>query len=307
MKHGLKVKMVPEEYVAESVVKGLRDKVNGKRVLLVRAKVARDVIPDELRAAGAQVDVVEAYETVVPEKSRTRLRASDEEHGTPSARRDLHQFIDRAEFRRTARLPRRFAKSGVQVRASRRRSQECSVCFDWPGDLGDAARIAIAGRDRSPGIHDGWIDSRDRARPLRRSLRAIDVTIAAATPASGSADSHLRIDRVQVRLHACPWLPGGIPVNSIPLPTPGSQVRTTAVMLMCSESSQKSTRNTVPSGQRHHALDVASISAHVGGVDAHRSLHALVAKFEGKRDLVPVPASPVEVRKRRASGILIGR
>jgi len=75
VKHGLKVKMVPEEYIAESVVKGLRDKVNGKRVLLVRAKVARDVIPESLREAGAQVDVVEAYETVVPEKSRTRLRA----------------------------------------------------------------------------------------------------------------------------------------------------------------------------------------------------------------------------------------
>jgi uroporphyrinogen-III synthase len=75
VKHGLKVKMVPEEYVAESVVKGLKDKVNGKRVLLVRAKVARDVIPDSLRKAGAQVEVVEAYETVVPEKSKTRLRA----------------------------------------------------------------------------------------------------------------------------------------------------------------------------------------------------------------------------------------
>jgi uroporphyrinogen-III synthase len=75
VKHGLKVKMMPEEYVAESVVKGLHDKVNGKRVLLVRAKVARDVIPESLRAAGAEVDVVEAYETVVPEKSKSRLRA----------------------------------------------------------------------------------------------------------------------------------------------------------------------------------------------------------------------------------------
>ncbi len=74
VKHGLKVKMVPEEYVAESVVKGLRNKVNGKRVVLIRAKVARDVIPEQLRASGAQVDVVEAYETVVPEKSRARLR-----------------------------------------------------------------------------------------------------------------------------------------------------------------------------------------------------------------------------------------
>ncbi len=75
VKHGLKVKMVPEEYVAESVVKALRDKVNGKRVALIRAKVARDVIPEALRSAGAEVDVIEAYETVVPEKSRPRLRA----------------------------------------------------------------------------------------------------------------------------------------------------------------------------------------------------------------------------------------
>src|SRR5271170_611810 len=75
VKHGLKVKMVPEEYVAESVVKGLRDKAKGKRVVLIRAKVARDLIPEELRAAGAEVDVVEAYETVVPEKSRARLQA----------------------------------------------------------------------------------------------------------------------------------------------------------------------------------------------------------------------------------------
>ena len=75
VKSGLKVKMVPEEYVAESVVRGLRDKVSGKRVLLVRAKVARDVIPEELRAAGAEVDVVEAYETVIPTKSGERLRA----------------------------------------------------------------------------------------------------------------------------------------------------------------------------------------------------------------------------------------
>ena len=75
-KRGARVDVVPEEYVAESVVKSLRHKVEGKRVLLVRAKVARDVIPKELRRAGARVDVVEAYETVVPRSSRTRLRAA---------------------------------------------------------------------------------------------------------------------------------------------------------------------------------------------------------------------------------------
>ncbi len=73
---GAKVHVVPKEYVAESVVRSLKNKVKRKRVLLVRAKVARDVIPRELRKAGAHVDVVEAYETVVPQSSRARLRAT---------------------------------------------------------------------------------------------------------------------------------------------------------------------------------------------------------------------------------------
>jgi uroporphyrinogen-III synthase len=73
---GVKVDLVPKEYVAESVVRSLKNKVKGKRVLLVRARVARDVIPRELRKAGSHVDVVEAYETVVPQSSRRRLQAA---------------------------------------------------------------------------------------------------------------------------------------------------------------------------------------------------------------------------------------
>jgi uroporphyrinogen-III synthase len=74
-KHGLKVAVTPKEYVAESVVASLHKRVKRKRVLLVRAKVARDVIPRELRKAGATVDVIEAYETVAPKSSERRLRA----------------------------------------------------------------------------------------------------------------------------------------------------------------------------------------------------------------------------------------
>lgn len=74
--HGLEVDVVPNQYVAEAVVRSMKAKVKGKRVLLVRAKVARDVIPKELRRAGAHVDVVEAYETVVPKSSRRRLQAA---------------------------------------------------------------------------------------------------------------------------------------------------------------------------------------------------------------------------------------
>lgn len=75
-KHGLAVTVTPREYVAESVVASLHRRVHGKRVLLVRAKVARDVIPRELRKAGATVDVIEAYETVVPAASKKRLQAA---------------------------------------------------------------------------------------------------------------------------------------------------------------------------------------------------------------------------------------
>ena len=50
---GAKVDVVPKEYVAESVVRSLKKKVKGKRVLLVRAKVARDVIPRRIAQGGS--------------------------------------------------------------------------------------------------------------------------------------------------------------------------------------------------------------------------------------------------------------
>lgn len=71
---GLLVTYVPESYVAESLVKGLAGLSNGQKVLLARAAVARDVIPDALRAAGAQVDVVEAYRNAMPEAAPGQLR-----------------------------------------------------------------------------------------------------------------------------------------------------------------------------------------------------------------------------------------
>jgi len=72
--YGFRVSTVPESYVAESLVESLRDQVAGKRVLLARASVARDLIPDALRAAGALVDVVDAYRNVMPQAAPEQLR-----------------------------------------------------------------------------------------------------------------------------------------------------------------------------------------------------------------------------------------
>jgi len=70
---GLRVSLMPDEYVAESLVTAFSAiDLHGKRILLPRAAVARDVVPDELRRLGADVEVVEAYRTVVPANASER-------------------------------------------------------------------------------------------------------------------------------------------------------------------------------------------------------------------------------------------
>jgi uroporphyrinogen III methyltransferase/synthase len=80
----LKVDLMPEEYVAESLVKIFAsENLAGKKVLLPRAAVARDVIPIELARLGAQVDVVEAYQNVVPSAATARAREIFSAHKKP--------------------------------------------------------------------------------------------------------------------------------------------------------------------------------------------------------------------------------
>jgi len=72
---GVSVSIIPEKYVAESVIEAMRPHMfKSSRVLLVRAKVARDVLPDELRKMGAQVDVIDAYETRIPADAEARIK-----------------------------------------------------------------------------------------------------------------------------------------------------------------------------------------------------------------------------------------
>ena len=73
---GLDVTFVPENYVAESLIEGFAGKLVGKRVLLARASVARDVIPTALKEAGAMVDVADAYCNVLPAEAPDRLDAA---------------------------------------------------------------------------------------------------------------------------------------------------------------------------------------------------------------------------------------
>ncbi|MHB1022179.1 MAG: uroporphyrinogen-III synthase [Acidobacteriaceae bacterium] len=83
---GLTVALMPPIYVAESLVESLRTQVRGSRVLLVRAKVARDLIPEELAHAGAAVEIVEAYQNILPQDSIEEMhRIFHEEKLLPDA------------------------------------------------------------------------------------------------------------------------------------------------------------------------------------------------------------------------------
>ncbi|MGB7189736.1 MAG: uroporphyrinogen-III synthase, partial [Acidobacteriaceae bacterium] len=70
---GLFASVVPKEYVAESLLESLAGRADGKRVLIARAAVARDILPETLAQGGARVDVVEAYRTVVPRESVAKI------------------------------------------------------------------------------------------------------------------------------------------------------------------------------------------------------------------------------------------
>ena len=61
--HGVLADVLPDRAVAESLVEALGE-TPVQRALIARARVARDVLPDALRARGADVDVLELYETV---------------------------------------------------------------------------------------------------------------------------------------------------------------------------------------------------------------------------------------------------
>jgi uroporphyrinogen III methyltransferase/synthase len=75
--HGLIADVVPDRFVAEALVEALADlPVSVRRALVVRARVARDVLPDALRARGAEVDVLELYETVAEQLDGDTLAAT---------------------------------------------------------------------------------------------------------------------------------------------------------------------------------------------------------------------------------------
>jgi uroporphyrinogen III methyltransferase/synthase len=79
----LKVDLQPEEFVAEAVAREFKKQGNieNLKILLARAQEARDLLPKELEASGAIVDVAVAYHTVAETDDKTGARARLQENG----------------------------------------------------------------------------------------------------------------------------------------------------------------------------------------------------------------------------------
>jgi uroporphyrinogen III methyltransferase / synthase len=93
---GIRADVVPERSVAESLLAELeKTDLAGKRALIPRAAEARDVLPDGLREAGAEVDVVPLYDTVGEELAASTVDAiARAEYVTFTSSSTVTRFLD---------------------------------------------------------------------------------------------------------------------------------------------------------------------------------------------------------------------
>jgi len=93
---GVIADVVPEQFVAEGLVEALAD-LPVTRALIARAAVARDVLPEALRARGAEVDVLELYETVAePLSDEQRAAVAGADYVTFTSSSTVQFFFDQA-------------------------------------------------------------------------------------------------------------------------------------------------------------------------------------------------------------------
>ena len=93
---GLVADLVPDRFVAESLLDAFPAAPSGGgRILLARAAVARDVLPDGLRDLGWEVDVVDAYRTVAVDASDiARAAVADADIVTFTSSSTVDRFLE---------------------------------------------------------------------------------------------------------------------------------------------------------------------------------------------------------------------
>ncbi|HKA23535.1 MAG TPA: uroporphyrinogen-III synthase [Candidatus Eisenbacteria bacterium] len=155
--HRLRVDLVADEYRAESVALALgREPLQGKRILIPRALVAREVLPERLRAAGAEVDVTPVYQTVA------------DPEGAALARRAIAEGVDVVTFTSASTVRGFFEAIGPA------RSKLAGVCLASIGPItSEAIRAegAVPEVEASPYTVPALVEALARHRALRAEDR----------------------------------------------------------------------------------------------------------------------------------------
>ncbi len=152
---GLRVDVLPEEYRAEALVGALEnDSLAGKKVLIPRAKVAREILPEKLRESGAEVVVPPAYESVPSSEGKERLKGllekGEVECVTFTASSTVENFVRAFGAEEASRL---LAKTGVAcigpITSSTARSHGLKVDaeaeeYTIPGLVGAVVNLLVA-------------------------------------------------------------------------------------------------------------------------------------------------------------------
>jgi uroporphyrinogen III methyltransferase/synthase len=165
--HGIEADLRPERSLSEGLVEALRHRdVRGAKVLFPRAAAARGLLPDELRAMGAQVDEVEIYHTE-PDTSGAAELAGELERGaidllTFSSGSTVRFFVD-------------------AVGADRARHVPAVSIGPITSEAARAAGIQVVGEAAEPSI-DGLVDAVLLA--LGTSLRDTRPVSRATSPAN---------------------------------------------------------------------------------------------------------------------------
>lgn len=72
--YGVIADIIPAEFRAEGIIEVMEGLIEpGMKILIPRALVARDILPEKLREIGAEVDVVPAYQTITGETNGSRI------------------------------------------------------------------------------------------------------------------------------------------------------------------------------------------------------------------------------------------
>ena len=75
LEYGINADMIPSTFTSEGLAESLLDQgVEGRNILIPRASKAREVLPETLRGAGAQVTVAPVYKNVPPQGRKDALR-----------------------------------------------------------------------------------------------------------------------------------------------------------------------------------------------------------------------------------------